>query len=768
MRYGAFRIAVVYLVISLLWITFSDHFLFFFQHRLSAEQILTISSGKGYFFVVVTALLLFAIIRSDDKKLKQSEQQYRSMYESNPNPMWIYVPGTLNFISVNDAAVATYGYSRNEFLKKTILEIRPPEDAEKVIASAARLENSINNSGIWRHLKKDGTVIYVSITSHKISFNGQPHVMVLVRDMTETILFEKRLEKINKDLQSEKRKLSETQRISRIGGWEFFPGEQKLLWSDEVYEIAGILKEDNRRPFDLYLEHIFPEDRTMMINALNDLIANGKQLDVTHRITSLEGSTRYIRQLAKIDSGSPETLKITGSLQDITELKMLKEERDRYQLSFESTLNSMSDAFFALNRELIIIRTNEAFRVLTGRDSSDIIGRSIFDLFSKEQNVFFPVYKKALEDRVICEKEDYSLVLDKWIKLAAYPTDEGVAVYFTDISEQRSKDARLKEAVERYELVAQATRDVVYDMNMLQDHLIYNTSLTHLINVLPENIGYNLEWWRGLIHPDDLAEVVRGQEAIIREGRTNWECEYRLNCGNGIYKYIIDQGYFVYDEQKRAIRLIGAVRDIDALKRSVHENRQLADMITRVNNMIIVTDAHRRVRWVNKAFEDMTGYNLGEIGGKVPAGFLSGPESSEDMLTALRVKQELKEVFSLDVIIYTKERVPLWIAAEFTPSYDESKKFQGYVTVCQNITFRKEKEAETKRQHDLLRKIAWMSSHEIRRPVATILGLVDLMNQAENEAERNEILPLLNRCATEMDQMVHEINNEIKNVEELH
>jgi PAS domain S-box-containing protein len=768
MRYGAFRIAVVYLAISLLWITFSDRFLFFFQHGLSEEQILTISSGKGYFFVLITALLLFAIIRSDDRKLKQSEQQYRSMYESNPNPMWIYVPGTMRFISVNDAAVSAYGYSRNEFLEKTILEIRPPEDAEKVIVSAGRLASSINNSGVWRHLKKDGTMIYVSITSHRINFNGKPHVMVLARDMTVTILFEKELEKINKDLQEEKRKLSETQRISRIGGWEFFPGEHKLVWSDEIYEIAGILKENNRQPFDLYLEHIFPEDRALMINALNDLIANNKQVDVTHRITALDGSTRYIRQLAKIDSGSQERLKITGSIQDITELKMLKEERDRYQLSFESTLNSMSDAFFALNRELIIIRTNEAFRILTGRESSDIIGHIIFDLFPKEQNVFYPVYQKALEDRVICEKEDYSLVLDKWIKLAAYPTDEGVAVYFTDITEQRLKDARLKEAVERYELVAQATRDVVYDMNMLQDHLIYNTSLTHLVNVLPENIGYNLEWWRGLIHPDDLAEVIRGQEKVIREGRTNWECEYRLNCGHGVYKYVIDQGYFVYNEQKKAMRLIGAVRDIDALKHSVHENRQLADMITRVNNMIIVTDACRRIRWVNKAFEDMTGYNLEKIGGKVPADFLSGPDSSEDMLTTLGVKQELREVFSLDLIIYTKERVPLWISAEFTPAYDESKKFQGYVTVCQNITFRKEKEVETKRQHDLFRKIAWMSSHKIRRPVATILGLVDLMNHAEDEAEKNEILCLLNRCATEMDQMVHEITDEIKNVKELH
>ena len=196
MRKGAFGIAFAYLLISLLWIMFSDRLLFYFEGILSPNQYLWLSLGKGCLFVMVTAIALYALIRSEEQRLKQSEKQYRSMYESNPNPMWIYEPGTLRFISVNDAAIAVYGYSAEEFRQRTILDIRPLEDRENVIASSERLDNKHNDSGTWRHIKKDGQLIYVNITSHKIWFNKKPHIMVMIRDMTERVAFERALEKV--------------------------------------------------------------------------------------------------------------------------------------------------------------------------------------------------------------------------------------------------------------------------------------------------------------------------------------------------------------------------------------------------------------------------------------------------------------------------------------------------------------------------------------------------------------------------------------------
>lgn len=761
MKKGAFKIACIYLIISLAWITCSDRLLFSLESSLTRAQLLWIGSAKGYFFVTINGFLLYLLISSDQKKLLQSEQQYRDIYETNPDPMWVYDPATLRIISVNTAAAIAYGYSKKEFLTKLISDIHHAEDSGMKMVNANERPDTFNRHGRCRHIKKDGRQIYVNVTSHQISFENQPRVLVMARDITERVHFEKELERMNLDLQAEKRKLSETQLISKVAGWEYYPEDNNLIWSDELYQITGISKCDPRDAFDIYVQHIYPDDRQVMITALQELISNKKKIDVSHRIVAVDGSTRYIRQLAKIDEETRDRLKIVGSLQDITEFKQLEEERNRYLYNFEHTLNSISDVFFALDANMRVTRVNNAFRSLV-KNCPNIIGAHIFSLFPKAQNNLYPAYQKALESRVIVKVEEYSLILKKWIRLAAYPTDEGVAVYFSDITENKLKDIRLKEAVERYELVAQATHDIVYDMDIIRDYVKYNPSLTQLVDIPPDDIGHSLQWWRKLIHPDDVAKVISSQEKVRRQGRTNWECEYRLRCGPENYKYIIDQGYFVFNEQRQPVRLIGVVKDIDALKRANQENIRLADIITRVNNMIIITDTDRRIKWVNRAFEELTGYRLDEVAGLIPSDFLGGPDFDCGNQDYIIQRQQKRDTFAVDQMVYSKTKVSIWLSAELTPAYDSAGNYTGYVAICQNITFRKEKEAEVNRQNELLRDVAWMSSHEIRRPVANMMGLISLLNGANSETETQEVFRLLNQCASEMDHMVHQIHEKIR------
>ena len=98
-------------------------------------------------------------------------EQYRLMFERNPHPMWVYDRDTLGFLAVNDAAVAHYGYSREEFLAMTIKDIRPAEDIAALRENVARYERAaggIDAAGCWRHCKKDGSIIQVEITSHEL------------------------------------------------------------------------------------------------------------------------------------------------------------------------------------------------------------------------------------------------------------------------------------------------------------------------------------------------------------------------------------------------------------------------------------------------------------------------------------------------------------------------------------------------------------------------------------------------------------------------
>src|SRR5262249_25000650 len=104
--------------------------------------------------------------------LLSSEEQYRLLFDTNPNPMWVYDLETLRFLAVNEAAIQHYGYSREEYMGMTVLDIRPPEDMPAVLESIhnPRSQREVNT---WRHSKKDGTIIDVEINSHPLNFGGR-------------------------------------------------------------------------------------------------------------------------------------------------------------------------------------------------------------------------------------------------------------------------------------------------------------------------------------------------------------------------------------------------------------------------------------------------------------------------------------------------------------------------------------------------------------------------------------------------------------------
>ena len=128
-----------------------------------------------------------------EKAPSDSEEIYRNFYKSNPHPMWIYDLETLAFLDVNDAAVQQYGYSREEFLSMTIKDIRPPEDIPALGENIAKVTKGLDVAGTWRHIKKDGTLIYVEIISHTLTFAGKKAELVLAFNVTDKKQMEKEL-----------------------------------------------------------------------------------------------------------------------------------------------------------------------------------------------------------------------------------------------------------------------------------------------------------------------------------------------------------------------------------------------------------------------------------------------------------------------------------------------------------------------------------------------------------------------------------------------
>ncbi len=120
-----------------------------------------------------------------DRALQESEARYRLLFDSNPHAMWVLDAETRAFLTVNDAAVASYGFSRSEFENMTIMDLSPDEDSPLLSEDIVAVEERGDYAGFWRHRRQDGTLVDVEIISHALSFQGRPAELVLVNDITE-------------------------------------------------------------------------------------------------------------------------------------------------------------------------------------------------------------------------------------------------------------------------------------------------------------------------------------------------------------------------------------------------------------------------------------------------------------------------------------------------------------------------------------------------------------------------------------------------------
>ena len=124
---------------------------------------------------------------------------YRALFEANPQPMWVFEKATLRFLAVNDAAVRQYGYSREEFLRLTILDIRPEEDA---VLFPGHVQSRLSEPRVWTHRRKDGSTLLAEITAHDIVFMGSEARLVLALDVSLSERNAHRVEQTNRVLQS--------------------------------------------------------------------------------------------------------------------------------------------------------------------------------------------------------------------------------------------------------------------------------------------------------------------------------------------------------------------------------------------------------------------------------------------------------------------------------------------------------------------------------------------------------------------------------------
>jgi PAS domain S-box-containing protein len=195
-------IPLVYLFAGIVWIGLSDELLFYFatESTLDSNTINTISQWKGFFYVVLTTFLLYYLIKRKTKFTEFVKNDFRRLFQDNPNPMYIFEINTQNILLANKAAGTQYAYFSNEMNQLKLKDLRPPSELAKLQLHLKNLKEEFADSGEWLHQDRFGNSFYVNIYSHRTLYKGRECRIVNAININKKILAELERENFEKAL----------------------------------------------------------------------------------------------------------------------------------------------------------------------------------------------------------------------------------------------------------------------------------------------------------------------------------------------------------------------------------------------------------------------------------------------------------------------------------------------------------------------------------------------------------------------------------------
>jgi PAS domain S-box-containing protein len=334
-------------------------------------------------------------------------------------------------------------------------------------------------------------------------------------------------------------------------------------------------------------------------------------------------------------------------------------------------------------------------------------------------------------------------------------------------------DDEIKESNERYDIVAKATSDTIWDWKIQEDYFIWNKGIEEVFGYKKEEVGHTSSWWFDRIHPEDSIKMSVRLYSFIEQKTEKWQDEYRFRCADGSYKFVFDRGFLVQDEHGTAIRMIGAIQDISKQKTEEQRLKLLETVVTQTKDAVMITETEKSYRtvpkivFVNPAFTKITGYKPNEVIGKTPSVFMS-KNSVVKVLPQIAAALKDKKTFQFESFNNNKSGEGYWVNFLMLPITNQEGEHSHWVSIQRDITAEKKQEKEkeqlirelTQNNTDL-KQFSYITSHNLRAPLSNLSGLLALL---EDTPINNPELELLLNGFKKSTQLLNETVNDLVKV----
>ena len=190
----------------------------------------------------------------------------------------------------------------------------------------------------------------------------------------------------------------------------------------------------------------------------------------------------------------------------------------------------------------------------------------------------------------------------------------------TRVLRQVRMEEEVRRMEERFQFIARATNDVIWDWDIAAGTFWWSPSFYHQFKLSPEEVLPGIESWKSRIHPDDVEQVLASTGEFLRGSRSTWTMEYRLRRGDGTYAEVFDRAYLIHNEHGRPVRMVGSLMDVTERKQhenALRESNERFRAVTQsANDAIISIDSSGTIVFWNRAAERLFQYSESEALGQ--------------------------------------------------------------------------------------------------------------------------------------------------------
>lgn len=539
------------------------------------------SPAKDLHQTIVGAFVTIADVtekKKTEEKLAASEKRFRSLVENSADAVVVFTnEGKPLYISPSIKGIL--GYTDVEALQLDLFSVSHPDDLNTILQLWHQVLNNpgvpikvqparfLHKDGSWRWLEKTATNLL-----HDPAVNG---IVDNFRDVTEKVNAEELREF---DLINQNALINTTNDLI----WSV-SNELKLIAANHAFfshmekRVAVTLKPGD----NIIIDHIFPQEYICFWKKLYHRCLNGEAFMDEMYTPGINNENESWAEVSfnPIYDGTG----ITGVAcysRDITEFKNYQNQLVEINRKLQTAQQISKLGYWEMDMvSQELFWSDEVYHIWEVTPQTFQVNRSSFynSIHPEDVKRFAEILELAASRDKGLDVEYRILIPDGSIKhvfqrIEVVTDEAGVPVRYEgtvqDITERKLAELNIQISNERFNLVAKATNDAIWDWNLITNDVVRTgAGLETLFGYNSAEASADNDFWRARVHPEDISALLMSRNQLIAQQSANsWEDEYRFKKANGEYAFVYDKGYIIRDDNGKAIRIIGATQDITHLK----------------------------------------------------------------------------------------------------------------------------------------------------------------------------------------------------------